>query len=58
MQPACLVSEFVRPVSTFVSSNMRPVSTDVGIRCFCGGAVVKVMAASARALCGLGKRLS
>jgi hypothetical protein len=40
MQPACLVYEFVRPVSTDVSSDVRPVSTDVGIRCFSGGALV------------------
>jgi hypothetical protein len=30
----------VRPASTDVSSDVRPVSTDVGIRCFTGGALV------------------
>ena len=40
VQPACLVYEFVRPVSTDVSSDVRPVSTDVGTRCFSGGALV------------------
>jgi hypothetical protein len=40
VQPACLVYEFVRPVSTYVSSDVRPASTDVGIRCFSGGALV------------------
>ena len=40
VQPACLVYEFVRPVSTFVSPNVRPASTDFGIGCFSGGALV------------------
>ena len=40
VQPACLVYEFVRLVSTFVSSNVRPVSTDFGTGCFSGGALV------------------
>ena len=49
--PGCLLAwltgllawfyEFVRPVSTDVSSDVRPVSTDVGTRCFSsGGALV------------------
>ena len=40
VQPACLVYEFVRLVSTFVSPNVRPASTDFGIGCFSGGALV------------------
>ena len=40
VQPACLAYEFVRPVSTDVSSDMCLVSTYVGIRCFSGGALV------------------
>jgi hypothetical protein len=35
VQPACLVYEFVHLVSTFVSPNVRPASTDFGIAgCF------------------------
>jgi len=40
VQPACLVYEFVRPISTFVSPNVRPASTDFGTGCFSGGALV------------------
>ena len=41
VQPAaCLVYEFVRPVITDVSSDVHPVSTEIGIRCFSGGALV------------------
>ena len=34
------IYEFVRLVSTFISANVRPVSTDFGTGCFSGGALV------------------
>ena len=48
MHPAFLVYEVVRPVSTDVSSDVRPVRIYVGIRYFSGGASV---ASSGRAMC-------
>ena len=40
VQPACLIYEFVCQACTAVSSDVRPISTNVGIRCFSGGALV------------------